>query len=234
MQKQIVNERWIYAFPSSDDLVTYVGDKKHILIAIGTEKILNEDKKLVRIINENIGYPDGIGAVAALRRKGSRAVKIRGAELWLEIIRRYQHEKSFFLIGAEQMVIERTIEKLRCEFPNINILGYRDGYFQEDELPSLLVTLKAKKPDIVYVAMGSPRQEYIMEKMYREYPALYMGLGGSYDLFIGKAKPVPAWWNKMFKWEGLYRAFNDIGNLKRWKRQLPALRIIYKLLLNKI
>ena len=82
--------------------------------------------------------------------------------------------------------------------------------------------------------MGSPKQEYIMSILLNKYPALYMGLGGSFDLYCGKAKPVPEWWNKIFKWEGLYRTLNDFYNIKRWKRQPPVLKIIYKVIFNKL
>jgi UDP-N-acetyl-D-mannosaminuronic acid transferase (WecB/TagA/CpsF family) len=66
------------------------------------------------------------------------------------------------------------------------------------------------------------------------HPALYMGLGGSLDLFCGKVKAVPDWWCRYFIWEGLYRALSDMGNIQRWKRQLPAMRIIYKILLGRL
>ena len=72
------------AFEAKEELLSYLGDQEKILVAINTEKILRNDPQLRDLINENIGYPDGIGAVMALRRKGVKAVKIAGAQLWLE------------------------------------------------------------------------------------------------------------------------------------------------------
>src|SRR5690625_5994987 len=79
------------------------------------------------IINENIGFPYGGGAVHALKKKGVKAQKIAGAEFWLNIIEEFYKEKSFYLIGAEPEVIEGTIEKLRWKFQGIRIVGYHDG-----------------------------------------------------------------------------------------------------------
>jgi UDP-N-acetyl-D-mannosaminouronate:lipid I N-acetyl-D-mannosaminouronosyltransferase len=229
-----LNGAGIFPFNSHKEVLEYIKNKKKILIAINAEKILSNDLKIKEIINDNIGYPDGIGAVIALRRKGIRAKKIAGALLWLEIVKKYYQIKKFYLIGSTQEIIEKTYENLKIQFPQIAIVNYRNGYFPIEELSKITKDLKEKKPDIVFVAMGSPKQEFIMSELIKVYPALYMGLGGSFDLYCGKAKMVPEWWNRIFKWEGLYRTFNDFYNLKRWKRQVPVLRIIYKVLFNKL
>ena len=195
---------------------------------------MSQETRIKEIINDNIGYPDGIGAILALRRKGIRAEKIPGARLWLEIVKKYWRVKTFYLIGSTQEVIEQTFESLQIQFPEIQIVNYRNGYFAKEELSEIIKDLKEKEPDVVFVAMGSPKQEYIMSELISEYPALYMGLGGSFDLYCGKAGTVPEWWNKIFKWEGLYRTLNDFYNIKRWKRQFPVLRIIYKVVFNRL
>ena len=84
----IVNNIKINSFLSKNDFLDYINTQKKILVAINAEKILKEDEKLKKIINENIGYPDGVGAVMALKQKGLKAVKIPGSEFWLDIINR--------------------------------------------------------------------------------------------------------------------------------------------------
>lgn len=234
MQHAYLNGKRIYAFGSKEDLISHIMNVKRILVAINTEKILNESNQLREIINNNIGYPDGIGTVLALRRKGIRAIKIPGALLWLDIVKAFHLEKSFYLIGSKSDVITMTVNKLRNDYPLIRILGHRDGYFDDAEYKEIRRDIRGKNPDVVFVALGSPRQEYVMADLIESHPALYMGLGGSFDLYCGKTKPVPEWWEKTFKWEGIYRCFSDIKNIPRWKRQLPALKILYKLLLNKV
>jgi UDP-N-acetyl-D-mannosaminouronate:lipid I N-acetyl-D-mannosaminouronosyltransferase len=234
MKKIYINGKAVFPFKNKEYLLQCIVKQKKIMIAINTEKILSNNERLQSIINSNIGYPDGIGAVMALRRKGIKSCKIPGACLWLDIIEKYHLEKSFYLIGSTDEVIESTVKKLKCAYPEIKITGFRNGYFENNELAVIIKDLKIKKPDIIFVAMGSPKQEYIMSELITQYPALYMGLGGSFDLYSGMTKPVPEWWIKIFKWEGLYRCFYDFKNLDRWKRQLPALKIIPKIIFNKL
>jgi UDP-N-acetyl-D-mannosaminouronate:lipid I N-acetyl-D-mannosaminouronosyltransferase len=234
MNRIFLNGSGTFPFYSQEELLKYINDKKKILIAINTEKILSKDTVLKSIINNNIGYPDGIGAVMALKRKGVNAAKIAGAKLWLDIIKKYHHRKSFYLIGSTQEVIVKTYEELITQFPAIKIKNYKNGYFNREDLAYIIQDIKNKAPDIIFVAMGSPKQEYIMHELIKNYPAQYVGLGGSFDLFCMKARPVPEWWIRIFKWEGLYRAFNDFTNIKRWKRQFFALKIIYWILFDKL
>lgn len=228
----IVNNRKIYPFKTKDELIKYIVDYKGLLIAIGVEKLLTDDSKLIEIFNNNITYSDGYGAVYALKRKGVEVEKIPGAYLWLDIVKEFSDKKTFYLIGAKNEIYNQTIHKLKLEFPHINIVGGCDGYFKSDEL--LISDIKKHKPDIVLTALGSPKQEFFMNKASKEYQALYMGLGGSFDLYVGDAKPVPEWWNKYIKWEGLYRMFMDIKNVKRLKRQFILFKFIQSIISGKI
>lgn len=217
-----VNNRNIYPFADKEQFLNQIQNFQGVLIAIGAEKLLNDDEKLIAIINSNIAYCDGFGAVYALKRKGVTAAKIPGASFWLDIVAKFYKFKSFYILGAKEEVLNDTIKKLKTEFPGINIIGFRNGYYENEV--EIFDEIISKKPDIVFTALGSPKQEFLMTKLQEEHKALYMGLGGSFDLYTGKAKPVPAWWNKTFKWEGLYRLFDDITNVKRIKRQ----KIIFK------
>ena len=229
-----VNGLGVYNFQSRQQLIDMIQDRHRILIAVNSEKILKVDSRFQTIVNQNIGYPDGIGAVLSLKRKGYRAIKIPGAYLWLDIINAFYDSKSIYLLGATEDVIGKTVEKLRDDFPGINIVNYRNGYFNQDEFIQIKDDILQKKPDIVFVALGSPKQEFIMDELIKKHSALYMGLGGSFDLYTGKAKPVPEWWNKYFLYEGLYRSLSDLRNIKRWKRNLNVLRIIPKIVFNKL
>ncbi|MBL6649626.1 MAG: WecB/TagA/CpsF family glycosyltransferase [Flavobacteriaceae bacterium] len=226
----IINKR-IFSFSSSSELINRIENFNGALIAVGAEKLLNDDKELTSLINENIAYCDGYGAVLALKRAGLVSAKIPGAQLWLEILKAYENEKSVYLIGASQDVIEATFKKLRKDFPLLNILGHRNGFFKNDS--DVIDEIKKLKPGMVFVAMGSPKQEYFIKKLMNYHKALYMGLGGSFDLYTGNASKVPNWWNKFFKWEGLYRLFNDILNINRIKRQKIIFRYTYYLLTKK-
>ena len=69
---------------------------------MNAEKILKKDTRLKGIINNNIGYADGVGAVMALKQKGLDAIKIPGSEFWLDIVNRFYKLKSFYIVGSSQ------------------------------------------------------------------------------------------------------------------------------------
>lgn len=226
-----VNGYSISAFSNKMHLVKYLNSINYngILIAMNAEKILKDDSKLRDLVNSNLGYTDGIGAVWALKKKGIDSRKIAGAELWLEIIKQNYQSKSFFLIGAKPEVIQLTVNKLNSEFPGIQIVGYRDGYFERGDQEQIVNDLTVLKPDVVFVAMGSPKQEYFMEELLKEHPALYMGLGGSFDVYTGVAKRVSPIWNSL----NLEWAYRLVKQPKRIFRQIHLLRFVYNLLLKK-
>jgi len=175
MNSKVINKYKINAFESKEDFLNQIKDTEKILVAMNAEKILKEDEKLREIISHNIGYPDGVGAVMALKSKGLDAVKIPGSEFWLDIVNKFQNEKTFYLVGSTTEVIGNTVEKLEREYPSISILGCQDGFLDENDKLRLKNTLVELKPDVVFVAQGSPRQEFLMDELLKVHPALYMG-----------------------------------------------------------
>ena len=87
MKYELLNGVITYSPKSRNDLIDYAIKNKQILVAVNAEKILFATDKSRNIINRNFGYPDGIGAVWALQKKGCKnSVKIPGCELWLDIL----------------------------------------------------------------------------------------------------------------------------------------------------
>lgn len=231
MERYKIRNLYVYGFQSKNELIDFAVEEKKILVAINAEKILKNDKKLIQLINNNIGYPDGIGAVKALRQKGfKKAIKIPGVELWLDIIRKKHKEKSLYIIGSTEDVIQNCYTKLKVEFPDINILGFHSGFFNENEEMILKEELIRLKPDIVFVAMGSPKQEFLMEKLLSQYPAFYMGLGGSFDVYTGVVKRSP----KIFVSLGLEWMYRLLKQPTRIKRQIFLIKFFFLHLFRKL
>ena len=223
----------VHPFKSFDELLNYVTGRKGILVAINAEKILHATEQTRSIINRNIGYCDGIGAVMALNKRGYKdVVKIPGCELWLKIISAlYKEGKSFYLVGGKPAVIEATVAKLKEEFVGINISNYRDGYIKSDEEKQLLIEdIASRKPDVVFVAMGSPKQELLMEEMSQKHQAIYQGLGGSFDVYTGTVDRAPEWWVK----HNLEWAYRLIKQPSRIKRQIHLVRFLFLVKFGKI
>lgn len=196
MEKIKLRNVEVYPFRSADDLIDYADEHKGILVAVNAEKILNANELTLPIINGNIAYCDGSGAVLAAHQKGApQAVKIAGCELWLKIVERFAEKRSFYIIGGKKAVNDATVERLRHDYPGIDIVGHRDGYLRTaDERRALIDDVAVSKPDVVFVAMGSPAQEILMSEMLARHKAIYQGLGGSFDVYTGTVKRAPKWW----------------------------------------
>lgn len=222
----------VYPFASEKELLDYVDSCPGILVAINAEKILHANDQTRAIINRNIGYCDGSGAVMALKQKGYKDVrKIAGCELWLKIIQRFLTEKTFYLVGSKPQVIEETVAKLKAEYPEIHIVGYRDGYLKsEQERLDLIADILAKKPDVVFVAMGSPKQELLMEEIQKQHKAIFQGLGGSFDVYTGHVERAPKWWVD----HNLEFAYRLLKEPKRIKRQIYLVKYAWWLLWRKL
>ena len=220
-----------YAPTSREELMQYAFDHQKIMVAVNAEKILHATDESRTLINRNLGYPDGIGAVWALQKKGIKnVVKIPGCELWLDVVNTYYKTKSFYLVGGKQEIIEATVDQLKSEFDGINICNFRNGYIKsENEELELIEDINKHKPDVVFIAMGSPKQEKLMERMQESHQAVYQGLGGSFDVYTRVVKRAPEWWVK----NNMEWTFRLLSQPSRIKRQIHLVRFFINLHLNR-
>lgn len=230
IQSVDLNGKRTYGPASRAELIEFWVEQKGILVAMNAEKILNTNPVLTDIINNNIGYPDGVGAVRALAKNKIKSLKIPGCELWLDVIEQFSESKKFYLIGSKPEVIEATVAKLKQTYPSINIVGYRDGYLKNGDKEALIQDISEKKADFIFVAMGSPLQEQIMAEMHQAFPACYMGLGGSFNVYTGAAKRAPVLFQRL-GCEWLYRLLREPTRIKR---QLKLVKFLFLLSLGRI
>ncbi|MEG2225742.1 MAG: lipopolysaccharide N-acetylmannosaminouronosyltransferase [Citrobacter sp.] len=202
------------------------------LVAINAEKMLTaEDNPEVRdLINAaEFKYADGISVVRSVRKKFPQAQvsRVAGADLWEALMARAGQEGTpVFLIGGKPEVLAQTETKLRAQW-RVNIVGSQDGYFTPDQRQALFERIHASGAQIVTVAMGSPKQEIFMRDCRKIHPeALYMGVGGTYDVFTGHVKRAPRIWQTLgLEW--LYRLLSQPSRITRQLRLLRYLRWHY-------
>ncbi|WP_420909982.1 lipopolysaccharide N-acetylmannosaminouronosyltransferase [Rosenbergiella epipactidis] len=221
----------VYGFPSMQAFTDFLlPDARQVhtgrLIALNAEKILTAEHNALLhqiLTSGGINYPDGISIVRSIRKKypDSQVTRIAGADLWQSLMQRAGAlSVPVYLVGSQPDVLAQTTHKLKQQW-QVPVVGQQDGYFTEAEVESLIQRIKASQAKVVTVAMGSPRQELFIQRCYEQYPdALYMGVGGTYDVFIGKVKRAPLLWQKL----GLEWLYRLIKQPSRLKRQLKLLK----------
>lgn len=170
------------------------------------------------ICRADIVIPDGIGVVKAAKIIGTPLKeRLPGIEIG-EAILEYAagSGKSVFLLGAKPGVAETAAEKMREQFPGLNVCGTNDGYFKEDA--PVIEKINAVKPDFLMVCLGAPKQElWMAENAPMLNVGLMAGLGGSLDVFAGTVMRAPKAWQKMNA-EWLYRCIKEPWRFKRIAR----------------
>ncbi len=122
---------------------------------------------------------------------------------------------TVYFLGATRDNLNKMITQLGQDYWNLRIVGYRDGYFQAGETEEIIREIAALRPNLLFVGMGSPKQEFFIgENITRLNANIAMGVGGSFNVFAGVEKQAPAWTKHGLEW--LYRSIQDSSKLKRY------------------
>ena len=194
------------------------------IVTINPEMITsgNKNDEFGRVLNQaDMSIPDGVGIKIALKMKGIKQENIPGIEFSKKLIAMSALEGfTIGLLGAKEEVVQKAAQNLRNEFENLNITYVRNGYFSEDEENIIKEELKAIAPRVLFVALGAPKQELLIAKLKQEMPnTIFIGVGGSFDVWSGMVKRAPEIYQKM----GLEWLYRTVKEPSRFKRIFPAL-----------
>ncbi|GKU23946.1 WecB/TagA/CpsF family glycosyltransferase [Clostridium folliculivorans] len=223
---------------SKNKLIELVFAKKKICIISGNPEVLlngMSNKDLFDRFNSDdfIIIPDGVGTVVSAKIAGQPVQeKIAGIEVMDELLN-LSNEKGYkvYLLGASEDIIQRCKSNIINKYKNIDICGCRNGYFKVDEMNEIVEDIKVSKANILFVALGSPKQEnFIIENMSQLPCNIYMPVGGSFDVFAGKVNRAPKIMIKLgLEW--LYRVWKEPFRIKRLGK-IP--KFIFIVFLNRI
>jgi N-acetylglucosaminyldiphosphoundecaprenol N-acetyl-beta-D-mannosaminyltransferase len=162
--------------------------------------------------------PDGAGVVWALGRQGFRVRRAPGIELARSLLEHgASHRWRVALVGSSPEVMDTLVGRLRRELPGLDLVLASHGYLSPAEWPDLERRLLEARPDLVLAALGVPRQEtWIRGLAGRRQGGLWMGVGGSFDVWAGTKKRAPGWMRAL-QIEWLYRLVQEPT---RWRRML--------------
>lgn len=204
----------------------------NFIVNINPEIIINnyKDKKILEIFNkENYQIPDGIGIIYASKvLKKNLKQRIPGIDLMTYICNEsINHNSKIFLYGGKDGIADKAKKELEILYPNINIVGTCNGYTEED---IVLDVIKKSNPNILFVGLGSPKQEQFIINHRNELKSvkIFMPIGGSLDVISKSLKRAPHWIIK-YNLEWLYRAIKEP---RRFLKHLTLIKFIFLLLTN--
>ena len=161
-----------------------------------------------------INLPDGIGIVLASKlRKGKIKQRIGGIDFATKLLLIAEKQGyRVFLLGAKPNIANKAKRKLKKQYPALIICGTHHGYFKKNGKENDAVTKKISlaNPDIIFVCLGAPTQEEWIIKNKNSLPnvKLFIGLGGSLDVFAGNVKRAPKLMQRLgLEW--LYRTVKE-------------------------
>ncbi|WP_342508535.1 WecB/TagA/CpsF family glycosyltransferase [Sporosarcina sp. FSL K6-2383] len=192
--------------------------KKSLVVAINPEKLMKakEDPELKALLNRaQFQIPDGIGVIIASKlQKGNIRSRVTGVDMMDHVVREAARTgHAIFLYGAKPGVADKAAQQLQQTYPDLIVAGTQDGY--ESNNDKIIDIINQAQPSILFVAMGSPKQEqWIEQHRDKLYPTLYQGVGGSFDVLAGNLKRAPAIFQR-FGAEWLYRLLKEPSRLQR-------------------
>lgn len=187
-----------------------------------------KDNKVVDFFNsQKYCIPDGIGIIWASRKKrGTIRKVIPGIELMEDICSKsIEDNYRIFIYGTDEKTLNNAICELKNNYDGINIVGFENGYVDEKKA---LEKIKKANADILFVGLGSPKQERFIIDNYEELKniKLIMPVGGSIDVIGKKVTRAPKMIQKM-KIEWLYRLIKEP---KRLKNDLGLIKFVFLVL----
>lgn len=199
--------------------------KKYYIVTPNPEMIVlaNEDKEYKNVLNmANLALPDGIGVVwaAKLLAKPLKE-RIAGVDL-VDLLSKEVSKQPITVgyLGGRRGVAERTAECLREKYPGLKVVFTGEDLKKGEKL----------KCDVLFVAFGSPKQEFWMSKNLSKLDIkVAIGVGGAFDFISGRVARAPKWVQDL----GLEWLFRLIVQPWRIKRQVKLIKFIYIVLREK-
>ena len=223
-KKEKIDYEYVLGFKTTlldkDSIINKIINSKNqnIIFNINPLILMNfyKDKKIINEFNEqHFNIPDGNGIVLTSRlSSGSIKKSIPGIEMFESICEAAKRKKyTIYLYGAKEESVSKTKEVIEKKYKDINIVGYKNGYVDSSEVVRDIVK---KKPNILFVALGSPLQEDFIIKNKKKFKSIriIMPVGGTFDVVSGNLSRAPIIYRRL-KIEWLYRMIKEPRRFKQ-------------------
>jgi N-acetylglucosaminyldiphosphoundecaprenol N-acetyl-beta-D-mannosaminyltransferase len=202
-----------------EDLIGRREFAQHVAINASKLVAMQGDPELRRIVEAcELVSADGQSVVWASRLLGDPLPeRVAGIDLMYELIA-LADRRGFrvFIMGATPTVLAQASRRILAEHPGLQLVGTHDGYFSEAEESEVAQEIQDARPDILFVAISSPRKEYWLGRYGRTINVPFiMGVGGAIDVVAGVTQRAPASFQRLgLEWA--YRLAQEPRRL--WRR----------------
>jgi N-acetylglucosaminyldiphosphoundecaprenol N-acetyl-beta-D-mannosaminyltransferase len=197
-------------------------DRGAQVVTLGTEMVVyaQKDERFRQTVNAcALSLCDTVGLLAVARARGAPLrERVTGVELVEHLCERAALEGlPVYLFGGAEGIADTAARTLLSRYPKLQIAGTRNGFFKAEQSAEIAAEIRASGAKILFVGLGSPRQEFwLAEHLRATGCGAGIGVGGSFDVISGNVKRAPVAWRR-FGVEWLYRLLKEP---KRWRRQL--------------
>lgn len=168
-----------------------------IIVAPNTEFIMmaQKDKDFFNILRQaELATPDSVGVtIAGKLQKKPFKQRIPGQMYFRKVLEVGEKEGwTFYLLGGKDEVPELAVNNIKKMFHNIKIIGYHEGFFEKDSEENVIKEINSLSPNVLFVAMGAPKQEKWIYNHRNELKVdVAAGQGGTFDYEAGRIRRAP-------------------------------------------
>ena len=205
------------------------------VVTLGTEMVVyaQHDEAFREVVNAcALSICDTVGLLTVARSRGAALrTRVTGVELVEDLCARAATDGTgVFLFGGAEGVAADAAAILETRFPGLQIAGTRNGFFVSDDEHAIVETIRKSGAKLLFVGLGSPRQEFWLAKnLVATGCAAGIGVGGSFDVLSGRAERAPLVWQRLgLEW--LYRLMREP---RRFRRQLALPYFVWLVLLDR-
>lgn len=192
---------------------------QHVVVNVAKFVEMRNDPKLRKIIAScDLINADGMPIVWASKILGTPLpCRVAGVDLFQNLVK-FCAEKGYrpFFFGARDWVVEKVVEAFKARYPQLDVAGYRNGYYSEEEESGIAEMIRDSRADMLFVGFSSPMKESFLKKWMPVMQVPFcMGVGGSFDIIASRTKRAPVWMQKSgLEW--CYRIYQEPRRM--WKR----------------
>lgn len=206
------------------------------IVTLGTEMVVyaQDDARFRAVVNAcALSLCDTVGLLTVARRRGAPLrERVTGVEL-LEHLCEGAAAAALpvYFLGGSPGVAADAAAILEVRYPGLQVAGTHDGFFTDEQTPAIVQSIAAAGARLLFVGMGSPRQEFWLAEHLRETGCgAGVGVGGSLDVISGRVARAP----RIARRLGLEWLYRLITEPRRWRRQLALPRFAWLILLEEL